>query len=244
MKTNNLITFLFVSFLLFSFSAMSTGCMELCDGIDGNGNVVKENRTVTSFSGIDIGGAFEVVLIQGTDEALVLEADENLMEHIITEVKSGVLVIKTDKNIRNCEEMKAYITFKELDYMDLSGAIDIYSEGTLTFDQLEMDASGASEIELEMKANTFSLDVSGASEIKLSGFAETVSIDASGASEINAGEFEIDYLTLDVSGASEATVFVNKELDVDVSGAADVRYKGNPEKINTSTSGAGNLKKL
>lgn len=243
MKTNKLSGVIITAFLLFSFSAISGGCMDYLDGIRGDGNVVKEERPVKSFSALEAGGAFEIVLKQGNEEALTIEADENILPHIISEVRGGVLVLETDRRILECEAMKAYITFKKMDMMDLSGAVDLLSDGKLTFDDLRIVASGASEIGLDLTVELFEMDLSGASEVDLSGYAEKVMIEASGASELDAADLETNILKLEVSGASDAVVMVNKELDVEVSGAASVRYKGDPDVIHTDVSGASSLKK-
>jgi hypothetical protein len=50
--------------------------------IQGNGNIVKEGRPVRTFNRIALAGSGEVILSQGKNESLTLEADDNLMEYI------------------------------------------------------------------------------------------------------------------------------------------------------------------
>ena len=228
-------------FLLF-ITSFTSGCM-LIEGEKGNGNVITEERNVSDFNGIDISNAFEVILKQGNTEDLRVEADENLMKLIITEVKNGILKVYTEKRIRKPKSLKLYITFKEINYIDLSGAVELTGKGKLTFNKLELDGSGASEIDMDLTANKLIIDFSGASEIDLSGKVTKVDIDLSGAAEISAYELETDIMNLDISGAGEAKVFVNEELDVEASGAASERYKGNPN-ISTSVSGVSSIKKF
>jgi len=218
--------------------------MEALRGIEGNGKVVVQERSVSSFTVIDVGGAFEIELTQGDQTALTIEADENLLNLIITEVSGNTLEIYTKEDIRKFEKLKVYITFVELEELDLSGACEVYGNGTLQLDKLSCDVSGAMEMDLSLNASELTIDASGASEINLAGFAETVSIELSGAGELSAFELETDYFSLEISGAGDADIFVNKELDVEASGAASVRYKGSPDKVNHSSSGAGSIKKM
>lgn len=227
--------------LLLFITSFSSGCM-LIDGVKGNGNITTEKRDVSNFNGIDISNAFEVILKQGNNESLTIEADENLMGIIVTEVRGGVLKVYTDKHIRNPKSLKLFLTFKEIDFIDISGAVELTSDGKLTFDKLEIDGSGASEIDLEIEAKDLEMEFSGASEIKLKGKILDVEIDISGASEISAYNLETDFMDIDISGAAEAQVFVNKELNIEASGASSVRYKGNPN-INQNTSGASSIKR-
>ena len=48
-------------------------------GIKGDGNLVSEDRSVSDFDAIAVGGAFILILTQGSDESLKLEAEKNLM---------------------------------------------------------------------------------------------------------------------------------------------------------------------
>jgi len=223
--------------------SLQSGCSYAFNGVKGDGNVVKEERTVGSFSAIDVGGAFHVFLTQGNEEKLVVEADENLLDIITTEVRGNTLKISTDKDIRNYDVLNVYITFKELEDLDISGACKLSAENKLSFDNLELECSGASDVELKFSANNLDIDFSGASNIDLYGSADKVELEVSGASDLDAYDFEMNYLDINISGASHAKVFVNEELSADVSGAASLKYKGSPVITNHDVSGAGSMKK-
>ncbi len=210
--------------------------------IKGNGNVVKEERNIQSFTEVSISSAFEVYLTQGNREELIVEIDENLLEGVKTEVVGGRLKIYTSNSIRKAEEMNIYLTFKDLEQIKVSGAVEINGQNSFDLDEFELECSGASEIDLDLSANKLELDLSGASEIYLKGKVKEFMIDCSGASELDASGLEADYLKLDASGASEIKVFVNEELDIEASGASTVRYKGNP-RINMDNSGASSVKR-
>lgn len=210
--------------------------------IRGNGNVEKETRNISSFSAIDISSAFEIYLTQGNSEALVIEADENLMEHIITEVRGGILKIYVKGNIRNVKTMKAHISFKMMDKIELSGACNIRGEGTYKFNDLDIEVSGASEIKMNLTADKVYLDLSGASDIEFTGSANKLTIEVSGATEVYAQDFEVKECSINASGASTIKVFATEELSVDASGASTVRYKGQPM-VNFDTSGASSIRR-
>lgn len=212
-------------------------------GIKGNGHVVKQERSVKSFNAISVGGAFEVFLTQGDSESLVVEADENLLEVIETKISHETLYIRTKENIKNSTQLNLYITIRTLEMLDLSGAVELSSENRISGERLEVESSGASEIELDLKLERLSMDISGASEIDLYGKAEKVDLDLSGASELDAYDFFVVDMNLDVSGAGEARVNVSGALDAEVSGAASIRYKGSPSLINTDVSGAGSIRR-
>lgn len=226
--------------LLLFATFTSSGCMFL-DGVDGNGHVIKETREVSSFSGLYVGGAFNVFLTQGGSESLSIEADENLMPLIETRVKGNTLEITSKENIGRYKKLNIYINFENLKTLDVSGACEVKGEG-LGFPTLRFEASGASDVELNLTADDLICDYSGASEITLSGKAGKCNIEMSGANEIDAYDLEVGDMEINASGASDAKIFVTGSLKVRSSGASSIRYKGSPT-VDSDVSCAGSLSK-
>jgi hypothetical protein len=239
MKTRTIYLLVF-SLLLLAAASLMGSCTEMY-GIKGDGNVVKEDRDVSGFASIEVSGAFNVLLYQGDTESLTVEADENLVPLIITRVRGNRLEIYTEEKIREATEMNIFLTFKQLEMIDLSGAVSLKGEEILEFDELDIDGSGATEVWLKMNAQELETDFSGASDVHLVGSANKARFDVSGASEIRAYDFVIAHCEIEVSGAAEADIHVTGNLDVEVSGAATLRYKGSPQ-VRSDISGAGSLK--
>lgn len=236
-KTIGFITIL----ILTAFTFISGSCIGNYEYVD-PGDLVKQDRPVSSFDALDIGGAFEIYLTQGSSESLVVEAGENVIDKIITEVQGKTLRITTEKGCcKNSGKMIIYVTFVDLNYTEISGACEMQNEGTLNLDKLKMEVSGAAEVDLNMELDKLELELSGASEYLLTGSCAEVYIDASGASEIEAKDFKVGTMTIDASGASDCKVYVTDELVVDASGATTVRYLGSP-KVSVSKSGASSIK--
>jgi len=118
--------------------------------IDGNGEVIREERSVSSFNKIDISGAYEVLINQGDEEHLELEVDENLLEYIETEIENNILYISSIKPIGSASSLKLYITVVNVEDIDVSGAIELTNKGTYKVTSLEIDVSGAADINLNV----------------------------------------------------------------------------------------------
>jgi len=226
-------------FILITFIIL-TSCFNT---IDGNGTIVTETRDIDNFNEIDVAGAYELILVQGNKVALEVVADENLLEHIRTEVKNNTLFISNKESIRKSKSLKLFITVVDLKKIDASGAVNIHNKNILQAEYLDIDVSGAAELNLIVDLNDFELDLSGASETTLKGKTKNFDIDISGAGELNAKDFEVENAKIDLSGAASANVFVTKNLDVDIAGAGSVKYKGNPT-IKKEVSGAGSIKQI
>lgn len=230
--------------LMVSFTTMSFGCMNFPQDRGTSTNKIKEDRNVSNFSSLDVGGAFKVYLTQGNAEKLVVEADEDEIKDIVTEVVGGKLKIYMKSNWHgNVGEMSIYLTFKQLESIDFSGAVEVKSENPLTFNDLDMDVSGAAEVTLNMSATKLDAEFSGASELEFTGTCQKGYIEISGASEFEAENIVFTDLVIELSGASEARVNATGELKIDASGASSVRYKGGA-KLTVDTSGASSVKEI
>lgn len=206
----------------------------------------KQDRQVKNFHEIEISGAFNVTLTQGSLEKLVIKADDDILPKIITEVKGGTLIIKFRNNttINNSGKMNVELTFINLDGIDLSGAVRLSGTHPLKFTHLEIEGSGATNIKLDLTANKLDCDLSGASDIKLSGNVPEFFAELSGASNLDAEELKTRVCSLESSGASKARVNVSEMLSVEGSGASHVSYTGNPASIDSNMSGASKLHKI
>jgi hypothetical protein len=243
MELKKLFVPLAMIFLLGLIATVSFGCWNM-PADRSTGNFIKEERSVSNFTRLDIGGAFKVYISQGEQEKLVIEADDDEIKEIITEVVGEKLKIYTKSGWgASFHEMTIYLTFKNLDYINFSGAVEVIGENAMTFTELEMDVSGAAEINIALNAERFEAEFSGASEIDFSGKCKTGYFGLSGASDFNAENLEFQDLNIDVSGASEAKVWATGTLNIDASGASDIRYKGSP-KVSIDESGASSVKPL
>jgi hypothetical protein len=214
-------------------------------GIRGSGKIVTETRDVHDFQAISITYPAEVVVEQGTSESVKVEADDNFLPQLTTEVRDGTLVIKNNENdwskrVDSTKSVKITITVKDLNKINFSSAGSLLVDGLKT-DDLQMVLSGAGEVTFkEMEVHNFVVTLSGAGNIKTDGAADDLTLTISGF-----GGFEgknLKSLTADVriSGAGNATVNVQEDLKAHVSGAGSIDYYGSPTVAKTVT-GAGSV---
>lgn len=233
-------------FLFFTTLTLFISCRFLGgERVSGNGNIVNVQRNVGSFNSIEAGGAVELRIKQEATNSVRIETDENLLEYLDVSIDGNTLVISTKKgyNLRPSREVIVYASAPRFVNLDISGASKLLSENTLTGDELEIGASGASEINLNVKVEKLQADLSGSSTMELKGEATRFTTEGSGASTIKCMDFITEETTLNLSGASNAEVTANKQLNIDASGASDVRYRGNAN-INQKSSGASSVKKI
>lgn len=212
---------------------------------DKNAEVRKLNG---SFHAIKVGYAFNVYLTQGDEEGVVVSAgNDEVRAHIKTEVKDGVLTIGFDEPGKwwkwsNAKSLKAYISFKQLDKINASGATDVIVNGGIKANELEVHLSGASDFKGSITANELVVELSGASDMQLSGSkVTTLKVEANGASDFKGYDLVADNCSANASGASDIKVTVNNELNASASGASGIYYKGQGKIRDLKSSGASSV---
>jgi Putative auto-transporter adhesin, head GIN domain len=204
-----------------------------------------EVREAKNFHAIELSSAFDVYLTQSNEESVAVSASEaKYQENIKVEVKGGVLIVRYDNkgkwNTGN-KKLKAYISFKQLDRLNVSGACDVYVVENWKADNLKIDLSGASNLKGKLEAAKLMVDQSGASDMTVSGTVGQLNIEASGASDFKGFDLSVDYCNAKASGASDIKITVNKELSAEASGASDVKYKGSGLMRDVKTSGSSSI---
>lgn len=205
--------------LVLTVVLLASGCRMM--GVRGNGNIVTEEREISAFEILDVGGAFNVEIVSGKSPYLKIQAEENLIPLIRTEIKGDKLVISSRKNLNPRKELKIYIEVPDLKVADVSGASRVNAENVST--------------------GKFAVYASGASHVTITGKTDKLLVEASGASHINTYEFTADEVKADVSGASSVKVFAKNSIVSEASGASHISYKGDPQKVITDVSGASSV---
>lgn len=191
-------------------------------GIKGSGMAKTEKRNVGNFKGLDVGGAFHVEVTCQKEASLELTADDNLLKHIKTEVRGGILYIGTDGMQLNFKDSpRAVISVPSLDDFNISGAAQVRVAN--------------------LKAGDVKANLSGASQLWANGTAQSVNADVSGASRLNGRDLQASKVDVNASGASQADVYASADLEAEASGASRVSYYGNPQNISPKASGASKI---
>lgn len=226
---------------ILAISACTNG--QIRKTVYGNNDVVTKERKTSSFTGLKVSSGIDVYLTQGNNESISVEADENLHEYIITEVKGGVLNVYSDANIRRAERKRVYVSMKNIESIKTSSAGDVIGETPVKSSTLKLSASSAGDIKIEVQVDDLSVDISSSGDITLSGNADMLEVDLSSAGDLNAYNLTVREADVSVSSAGDADVYVTERLQARASSAGDINYKGNPKYLDAHSSSAGGIHK-
>jgi hypothetical protein len=208
-----------------------------------------ETRSVKGYKSIKVSHGIDLHLSYGEEAVAVSAKDLEYRDRIKTEVENGVLKIwyewKEGKNIlmANNKNLKAYVSYKNLETLSASGGSDIFVDGSIDVNNLSISVSGGSDFKGKVSVNDLKINLSGGSDAVISGKATNVSISASGGSDLKGYDLVSDVATISASGGSDVEITVNKDLDARASGGSDIYYKGGASVKETRSSGASSVKK-
>tara|TARA_R110001583_G_scaffold34847_1_gene116577 strand:+ start:22963 stop:23685 length:723 start_codon:yes stop_codon:yes gene_type:complete len=211
-------------------------------GIRGNGNIISEDRTISNdFDEIKVQQGINLFLTQGNSVALNVEADENIMDLLITEVKNNELKVYFEKNVYRAKARNVYLTTKNISKIRTSSGASVKSENTLQVSSLDLDSSSGSAIKVYINAEEVTSNCSSGAHIKIYGNSHTLSAKASSGSSIDADELKtVDAFATASSGAN-INVNVTNKLTARASSGGDIDYEGEPSNVDKDTSSGGSV---
>jgi hypothetical protein len=210
----------------------------------GSGEMQSQERKVDEFHSVVTGGSEDLYVTQGSTQQLKIEAEEEVLNNLTTEVRGGVLHIGYRHSFNVHGPVTIRVTMKEVKRLELTGSGSIKGQSRITTDEIELGISGSGNIDMELEANHINTGISGSGHVTLSGKTSSHKVKISGSGEVRALDLAADSYSISISGSGNGKINVSSKLDVRISGSGDVLYKGSPGEVNVSAGGSGSVRKI
>lgn len=211
--------------------------------------LIKENRVVADFDEIRAELNGEVYISQGESESLVIEADEEIMPRLKSEVIAGRLELGLRSwfdifSLVTHPTIRYWVTVKNLRGAALSGSGKVIVNGPLAAERLRLKLSGSGEFQVpQLETGNLEIDFSGSGKAEIAGKASRIDLGISGSGNMRAEDLECQDARVRISGSSSVRLNVQTRLEVNISGSGEVRYRGQPA-IEHRISGSGSIRPL
>jgi len=244
--------------------ASLTSCEDIWNHcIDGNGDRSTDSRELAHFERIQVNGDFEVQVDTGRDASALIEADENLLDHIVTHISGDKLIIEARNGncLKPSNPIEITVTAPALTEMVLNGSGYLYCYGLETDElvirlegsgqvgcqqlkasSVEYALEGSGEINSSVTTENLAASIEGSGEIRLNGEALSTDLRITGSGRIEAGQLNTDACVAYISGSGTIDTDVNDALDVTIIGSGILYYSGNPA-VESYISGSGKVVK-
>lgn len=227
---------------------LATALLTSCDyeAIRPSGEVTSREVSVSNYNSIEVSDAFEVhVFFSDTEEKITIEANSDLHNKVVVENVNNTLIIrlKNRLSIKGKSTLNAFVTTKNINNFDVSGAAKIVLYDELISENSKIELSGASDFFGEVNVNNMELRTVGASEINLFGNINNFKASLSGASELKDYDLITKNADINISGASDAWLSITESLKIEASGASVLKYKGDATILEQKVSGSAKILK-
>lgn len=241
MKTLVRITILISIYLALLFTTTSCFFDDII-GVKGNRNVISEERSIGSdFEIINVKQGINLYLTQGKPTKISVEADENIIDLLITEIKNNELNIYFEKNVNQAKARNVYLTTETISKIKASSGASVKSENTIQTTSLELDSSSGSAIKIRSNAEEIKSESSSGSNITILGKSHTFISNASSGSSINAQELITTNAIAKASSGANIDLNVTNKLTAKANSGGDIDYEGRPKKVEKNISSGGSV---
>lgn len=244
-----------ISLFLFAF-VMSIGCNNAAHAwewswggksVVGSGNVKTEARQVSGFTGVGLSIPANVTIRQGTKEGITIEADDNFLPLIETEVERGSLKIRaTEKNISfkgKNNRLNIIVDMISVDNLSIGGSGDIVAD-KLTADKLKIAVGGSGNIKLNaLNVAQLKVSIAGSGDFSAAGNATEMEVSIAGSGGIKTDRLQTKTAKISIAGSGDIALWATDSLKISVAGSGSVRYYGDAV-VSKSVAGSGDIKRL
>jgi hypothetical protein len=213
--------------------------------VDGNGNVQTQERdNIGNFDRVKGSAGLQVFLKQGSEQRVVVEADENLLPIIETYVKNGMLLIGVDGNIGRSSAKKVYVTYTGLSEIRASSGSHVIFQNEIKNEDLTLDASSGAMLEGSVFSKKLYLEASSSGHVEVSGKTKDLRSKASSGGYIDAENVLASTCNAKASSGGHIEVNVKDNLEAKASSGGQINYHGNPSVKSESKNYSGDVRKM
>jgi hypothetical protein len=229
MKTNSLF------FILVILGALLTSCSVESIRVNGNDYVTTKNVNISNYSAIEISNDFHAyVTFSDTEESILVEANDNLHEHIKAYYNGNTLIVKLKNNIniKGSKTLNVYIKTKSITGFKASADANITLQNPLFSNHAKIQLSADSFFTGQLDVNHLEYFGSADTRADLYGKVNFLEANLSADSKISDYDLEVNDLKLKMSADCKVYLTVTGTIDVDAVADCTLHYKGNASIVN------------
>ncbi len=225
---------------------LTTACNKDRIRLKGEGPVVSEERSVSSFDEVKLSMDADVIWHADSNYHCVVEAQKNIAKFILTEQRGDEIRVKLKRftTIRKYKPIKIHLYGPRFERAEVTGSGDVIVDKGVKSTSVTLRVSGSGDVELNNPVpNEVNASISGSGEVRLASPAlcQRSEYSISGSGKISALSTPTNEVDVRVTGSGSLYVYVQKQLDARISGSGKVRYKGSPQ-IQTKITGSGSVR--
>lgn len=144
--------------LLLALMVAFSGYSQRKPRIKGNRSVVSVEKSLPSFTHLVLADEFELHLQQGSETAIRIEADDNLIDILRFEVEGDTLTVDAFYRITSCKKLRLTLVYNQLESIRVEAG-RLAGEQVLATDRLDLVLLGVARASLDIRAGLVDLQM-------------------------------------------------------------------------------------
>jgi hypothetical protein len=201
----------------------------------------KDVRDVPSFDKVKISDDLKVIFKKSDVEKVRISAEGIGYDKVITESSGRELKLRVKNGLFKDSDVSIIIEYVNLRSLIVTDKADVKFNEVLTGDEVNLKVNNNAVIIVEVKAAAVKASLSNGGRIEISGKANLQEVDANLGSKYNAYEFETENGFIKANTNSDVVVWVKNRLEATSGSKSEVKYKGKPAELISSTNLGGTI---
>ncbi len=203
---------------------------------------IEKKYNLDDFTSIYLKGPYEVHLRQTNQCGLTVLAKESYFEKLDVSSNGGELSIELDgKNFKNTKSIEVYINFKDLEKLEIEGAVDLVCENQIKSNNLKLEFEGAGNVELNIKVSKLIAEIAGVGNFEIEGETDYHKVEFSGIGNYEAQDLLSKYTIVESNGIGSVKVYASNKFKGEANGIGSVEYFGDPDDVSVEATGLGSV---
>lgn len=193
--------------------------------IKGSDTLVKRTKNAAEFHVVTAKRGVGVII--GDFDQFIIEANDNVIDYVITEVKNGKLTVSIDDavNVRNLHVIVKIPNNGKIHTINASSGASVKTEQAVQTESLECQLSSAATLDAALKADRCQIRLSSGAEMRCVADFTTCSIQATSAAELTASVKAQSLKVHQSSGAEVRLTGSCETLEAGLSSGAELHAK-------------------
>ncbi len=206
------------------------------------GDKIEKTYNIDDFSRIYLKGPYEVHLRQSDKCELTVIAKEDYLDRLEVTSGGGELSIELEgNNYKKNRAIELYIDFKDLEKLEIEGAVDLQCENQIKTSNFKLEFEGAGNVELNIKSDKIIAQISGVGNFEIEGETDYHKVEFSGIGNYEAQDLRSKYTIVESNGIGSVKVFASTKFKGEANGIGSIDYYGDPEDVSIDASGLGSV---
>lgn len=213
--------------------------------LQGNGTLAVRTQPVSSFTRLHLSVHGTVELRHGTEEKVVIETDDNLLETVGVTNAGETLYVTTENKLLQpaYSQLRVVVHLRQLQHLNIAnhGSL-LCPEPLRATEPLDIRIQSLGDTQLLLQANVLNLHCASQGRLVVAGTAGQVLINNKSEGELNCRDLAAQHLKLVNMGVGDVQVRAEQSMRIQHKGVGNVHYTGAGQLLDVQQYGVGEVR--